>query len=224
MTQNATTEMLVAYVDGELDDPAARRVETLLADSPEARAAVRDLREGTALLNAAFNEVLRAPVPERLRLVVDEGFSRRLEAGVKPRLAAAGRPPLRRRIAFAIAASVALMVVTGAGSYLASRVIVDREIARLERAGQEDRRLLARVINEALEKRLSGVAVDWRNPDSGTHGTVTPVRTFRNVGGQWCREYTRDTVSGERRELRRAIACRGSDGIWHTRLESLTEG
>jgi surface antigen len=224
MTQDATINTLVAYVDGELDDAAARRVEVLLADSPELRAVVRDLREGTSLLRAAFNEVLRAPVPPTLGQAIEAGFARRIEAAVGPKPVAAGRPPWRRGFAYAIAASVALLIVAGVGATITSRMMVDREIARLERAGQEDRRLLAQVINEALEQRLSGVAVDWRNPGSGTHGTVTPVRTFRNVGGQWCREYSRLTISGDRRELRRAIACREPDGTWQTRLESLTEG
>lgn len=74
----------------------------------------------------------------------------------------------------------------------------------------------------ALETRVSGKPATWRNPDSGSYGTVEPVRTFRAANGQWCREYiqTADLAA----ELfqparRRAIACRDPDGQWRTRLE-----
>jgi surface antigen len=224
MRNDVTTETLVAYVDGELDGAAAHRVETVLAMSPEARQVVRDLREGTALLRAAYNEALRAPVPVALLQGIDAAFAQRAEVPALTPSSPPQRRPVRHAFGFAIAASLALLVFTGVGSYVTSRVMVDREIARLERARITDRRLLEQVVNRALEKQLSGVTVDWRNPESGTHGTVTPVRTFKSAGGQWCREYARITVTDQRRELRRAIACREPDGNWRTRLEALSEG
>ena len=39
-----------------------------------------------------------------------------------------------------------------------------------------------------------------RNPDTGHYGTVTPLRTFQDAGGQYCREFQQTiTVGGQTR-------------------------
>jgi surface antigen len=38
-------------------------------------------------------------------------------------------------------------------------------------------------VHRALEQEVSGTEVGWENPDSGSHGTVTPVRTYRSAAG-----------------------------------------
>jgi surface antigen len=84
--------------------------------------------------------------------------------------------------------------------------------------------MLAAAVALALESNVSGKLATWRNPDSGSNGTVEPVRTFRAASGQWCREYiqTADlTTESIQSERRRGIACRDSDGQWRTRVELL---
>jgi anti-sigma factor RsiW len=56
MLDHASDEMLSAYVDGELSGEESRSVERLLEHDAEARAKVRDLRQGTALIRDAFDE------------------------------------------------------------------------------------------------------------------------------------------------------------------------
>ncbi len=48
---------------------------------------------------------------------------------------------------------------------------------------------------------MSGQTVSWENPDSGRRGNITPVRTFKNRSGQWCREYAADEWLGDKQEL-----------------------
>jgi anti-sigma factor RsiW len=59
-------ELLVAYLDGELDDSRRAEVEASLKHDAAARDRMTQLSESAALLRAAFDEVLREEVPERL--------------------------------------------------------------------------------------------------------------------------------------------------------------
>jgi anti-sigma factor RsiW len=64
--QKPGDELLVAYLDGELDEPRRAQIEAWLEHDRAARDHVARLSESAALLRAAFDEVLREEVPERL--------------------------------------------------------------------------------------------------------------------------------------------------------------
>ena len=61
-------DMLVAYVDGELDAKGIAAVDAVLAADPTAREKVAALREGAALLRKAYEAPLHQPIPDRLSL------------------------------------------------------------------------------------------------------------------------------------------------------------
>jgi len=229
MTARIEDERLVAYVDGELDGPAARAVETEIAADPEMAEAVKALRADMALVRAAYQEPLRSEVPGRLVAAVDEAFDKR-QAG-HPSSAdvtewTPRRTPARywhRHPAFgAIAASIVAVVVGLAGANYFAERSVEREIARLEALRTADREMIEAAISVALESHVSGQPARWHNPDSGSNGSVEPLRTFKISTGQWCREYAHALdIRGwqERRETLRAIACREAGGTWKTRLQ-----
>jgi len=77
-----------------------------------------------------------------------------------------------------------------------------------------DRRLAQQSSQRALENAPSGNSVGWRNPDNGHYGSVTPTRTFRNEGGQYCREYSQTVVVGGEKQQAYGRACRKPDGQW----------
>ncbi len=64
--QKPSDEILVAYLDGELDAGARAEVETWLADDAAMRDRVAGLAESARLLRAAFDPVLHEPIPDRL--------------------------------------------------------------------------------------------------------------------------------------------------------------
>ncbi len=67
---------------------------------------------------------------------------------------------------------------------------------------------------EILETSRTGQPVEWTNPDTGGRYTMTPVRTYRNNGGEDCREYTVwGWIDGYEEKLH-GTACRTDDGIW----------
>ncbi len=70
-----------------------------------------------------------------------------------------------------------------------------------------------RTYQSALESSPVGKTAQWRNPDSGNYGSVTPTRTYQN-NGQYCREYTHTiTVAGKTQQAY-GTACRQPDGTW----------
>jgi surface antigen len=83
-----------------------------------------------------------------------------------------------------------------------------------DRMDAADRRDAEKAAQQALEKEPSGTAVAWHNPDSGHSGTVTPVRTFQNSSGQYCREYRQSVDIGGKEQQAYGTACRQPDGSW----------
>jgi surface antigen len=170
-----------------------------------------------ALVRAAYQEPLRAEVPEGLVAAVDAAFAKR-RAG----RGGAGRDWFRHPAFGAIAASIVAVVVGLAGAnYFAERG-VEREFARLEALRAADQEMIQATVSVALESHVSGRPVRWHNPDSGSRGSVEPLRTFKIATGQWCREYTHAIdFRGwqERQASLRAIACREPGGGWKTRLQ-----
>jgi anti-sigma factor RsiW len=59
-------DRLIAYLDGELDDAERAAIAVWLERDAELRERAAALGESAALLRAAYDEVLREPVPERL--------------------------------------------------------------------------------------------------------------------------------------------------------------
>jgi anti-sigma factor RsiW len=206
MTARIDEELLVAYVDGELDAEAARQVEAALVNDADARRCVRELRESASLLQGAFHGKPETPIPSRLLATID-------------RAVANGRRRSSWRVPTALAASVAILAVGLSSGYVLSEFRVREALERVEANRRDDRRAIEAAVAEALEKRLSGASIEVSNPGSGLRGAVTPTRTFRDAAGEWCREYEEVIRSGGEVEHRRGIACRTGNGEWKTRLQ-----
>lgn len=80
---------------------------------------------------------------------------------------------------------------------------------------EQDKLMAARSSAKALEYSPSGQAVEWRNPDNGHSGYITPTNTFKNPSdGRYCREYTHVVNIGGKKEQAYGKACRQADGAW----------
>lgn len=171
MTIDAATRM--AYVDGELDEIARRRVERAMADDPalaEAVARDRALREA---LQARFAPYADAPVPDR--------FAALLDAKVTP-IGAARRPkpafgPRRWMQGAAIAATLVLGVAIG------------RQTGSVGPVATHDGALVA-------QGRLASV-LDTQL--ASTQPSDAPIRiglTFRSTDGNICRTFDGRQLQG----------------------------
>jgi surface antigen len=69
-------------------------------------------------------------------------------------------------------------------------------------------------VSRTLETQPIGQTSAWRNPDTGHHYQVTPVRTYQAAEGRYCREFTTHVTIGNRVEDAYGTACRMPDGSW----------
>lgn len=76
-----------------------------------------------------------------------------------------------------------------------------------------DRERAERTAQNTLENSPIGKSGQWRNPDNGNSGTVTPTRTYQ-TNGIYCREYTHTIKVAGRSQQGFGTACRQPDGTW----------
>lgn len=80
--------------------------------------------------------------------------------------------------------------------------------------GRDDVERAQRSALAAFESAPSGETTIWRNPKNGHWGTLTPVRTYQDAGGRYCREF-RQTVTLDGQEHQgNGSACREPDSVW----------
>jgi surface antigen len=210
MTPNGVDSLdLMRLVDGELPPGEAARLARRCRDDPTAGAAIAALQAERALLRAAFPP--EAPGGED-RAAIDAALAGRgRRAGPWPRAA--------WRAALPLAASILTAVVIGSGAVVLAERRAEDAVARVLAEQARDRALTTAALQEALDRQVSGQSVAWSNPDSGSRGSITPLRTFRAADGRWCREFERRveaTALGA--ERRTGIACRDPSG-WRLQLE-----
>lgn len=99
--------------------------------------------------------------------------------------------------------ATAVGAVTGAlvGGYVGQQ---------LDRA---DKERAERTAQSTLESSPIGRAGQWRNPDTGNCGTITPTRTYQS-SGMYCREFTQAITIAGRTQQGFGTACRQPDGTW----------
>ncbi len=220
-----TSETLSALVDGELGPREQARVEQALTRDAAARQTVNQLRRGADLLRAAYGEPLSKPVPRQLQRLLDPATADD-RSPLEPAATAPVTPTRESRrhwFPVALAAAVAALALTALASYFLAEYHVDRRLAAQAALIRADYELSRSARSQALERHISGETVSWANPDSGSRGDVTPLRTFKTSKDQWCREYIQQAELISDTAFRRAVACREPDGSWRDHLEILNE-
>jgi len=57
----------------------------------------------------------------------------------------------------------------------------------------------------------------WENPSTGARGTVTPIASAYNEGGQTCHDFLASYVSGTSEAWLQGAACKQTRGAWEVR-------
>ena len=188
--------ILMALADGEFDAASAKQPRL----DPAEAAYVADLCAERALLRAAFPP--ETDGLERARATLAAGFAARRRR----------ERAWTRSHWLPLAASVLVAMVVGGGTLLVADWRAGRTAEREIQAFRADQRLQAAAFAEAMDRRASGQSVAWTNPDGGTSGHVTPLRTFRAADGRWCREYRQELIAPGGKERSVGIACREAEG------------
>src|SRR6201993_2791115 len=77
----------------------------------------------------------------------------------------------------------------------------------------DDKRRAYAAQMQALEAGKSGVAVAWKNPDSGRYGSVVPGPAYQSDGLP-SRPSTHTVYINGQPQVARGNACRNPDGTW----------
>lgn len=169
MTNNLSSEILMAYVDGALDPIQRRLVEEAAAD-PEVAAEIAEFQRSRALLAAAFDAPLRETPPGRLTAVVTRAIAQDGQ-----HLAAAGMPnhwSRRGVLAMALAAAAAFgFLLRSPGPAAGFPLGAEAERALLTQASGKGALLAGDV-------------------------TLTPRLSFANAAQEFCREFALSGPSG----------------------------
>lgn len=194
-------EILMAFSDGELDEPVAAVVEKAMAGDPAVASRVAEFLRSRRLVRSAFPEETAADVAPELRAAVQAQIDRVEPPGHR------GTPPgLRTRISMSfagrrpfwltLAASVAgLALVTAA--YIASPHYPPTSDAAGPVALLGDPQV-GRVLSESRSGQEQDLPL----------GRIRVVSTFRVTNGALCREFKFQASSG----TADAVACRS--GGW----------
>lgn len=186
-------EILMAYVDGELDPATRAAVEAAMASDPALARAVERQRALGARLRAAYDDVVQEPVPDRLAALLAAPVA-------APVVQLDARRPARR---FTLPAWAAMAASLVAG------VFVGMLVLRVPAApfAELDGALVARgALATALDRQLAAEAAS---------GAVRVGLSFRGRTGAYCR-----TFSLERDSALAGLACHEA-GEW--RLKVLSE-
>lgn len=174
-------EILMAYVDGELDAGMRAEIEAAAAAQPQLAEAIDRHRATREALLQAYAPVLDEPVPSRLLDALAPGASGRASVEVTP------LPVRTRRWSWpewgAMAATLVVGVLVGATLRTAPAPILERHVDGLFAAGE---------LSEALSTQLA--------QDSAPGAEFRPGLSFRTLTGEYCRTFAAGKSVG--------LACR----------------
>lgn len=196
-----TDELLVAYVDDELDASQREMVRSVLASNPALNRRAEEMRLARDLLSEAFPLRGDAAVPRP----IEDAANRLAEAFARPssQRSAPFRFPARRWLG--IAAGVVM------GGVLAATYVVWRAA---DSVNAEPAAALMRIepdtpLYRVLESTPSADVVNVPQQNAA----MRAVLTFRAKDGRFCREF--EILAGARGAT--GIACR-QQGEWHTEV------
>lgn len=195
-----TDELLVAFVDDELDVAQRTMVRAVLDSNPALCRRADEMRLARDLLREAFPLQPRACVPAAI-----DTASKRLAAACAGQPSVSRKPyVLRYRRAHAIAAGL-LLCVLAAASYFVMRPAADQRpmVTALTQIGPEN------PLHGVLESTASAELIKIQGEDAA----VRAVLTFRAKDGRFCREFE---ILGDAGSST-GIACRES-GHWRTEV------
>jgi surface antigen len=208
---------LIAYVDGELDAETVRMVEDKLCTDEHATNYVERLREIAALSRIAFNDTLHEAVPQTLRDTVLNAATVKGGDADNVVVFAPSRAHNDWGRALPMAAAVACLLLGLGGGYQYSQTSAEHALKLASMTLQQDQSSMELALNQALEVKMTGDAQTWTNPDTRRSATFTPVNTYQDQSGAFCREYRKDFNTKDQSETTFGLACRDDKGTWKTR-------
>ena len=189
-------EMLMAYVDDELDAQQRIKVENLINQSEEARHLVEKFSVTANFLKHSLDNIAKQDVPEQLI----ETLQSPTKAEVIPLKTTKHQNWLTKNWpSLAVAATLLLTIGTLVGTYVAKT--------------QEP--VMTTTGIEPLQHALEAVPSGQQFNPKGSNTKITLVATYKTKNGYVCREFKRENIHG----LSSGLACRNNAGYWVKQIE-----
>jgi surface antigen len=223
MMQNISDETLVAFVDDELDASARAVVEATLAENTDLQEKVRLMRVSATALDGAYRSASAEPIPGRILASIEATLTSEANIDGSAQQPTESHFTMRRILPFAMAASLAFLLIGGGVGFMAAKTAVDRSLAS---AGFSQAALHVKseeVRARALEYHVSGRQLDWQSPDKQMTIRITPVRTFISGDGRPCREFREEVAKNTVVTTQIGVACRTAELVWQTYVKVTTE-
>jgi len=201
-----TDEILMAYVDGELDEKETNDVCKAIKADPKVQKRIEIFTDSAAMLQGVYDAPLHEAVPKRILKTLKNPESGKPPRKLFDRITDFLRMPSWQP-AYALMASFVLLIGIGAG-YLASEIISPNKAFPPVALNSEK-------FSRGLETTASGQT--FNIADRALQ--VTPVSTFLDNSQRYCRQYEQVIIgqNGEK-SLSHGIACRDASGNWHTMI------
>lgn len=200
--------LLVAYADGELSAELRARVEAALAHDELARAKLQLLRQSATAVKGAYDDLLTAPMPERLSELFAASPSDERVVAFAPR---ARRAPPLQRLWLPLAASLLLLVVGFGGGAFWRGIAGDGQLELASGPMGE-----SPAFQMALAQLLAsggGEAVPYEDAAMNIGGQVLPMGLVP-TGFASCREFRDERRTAAGSFARGGLACPRVDGGW----------
>ncbi len=195
-------EIIMAYVDGELDEDQAAMVKKALETDAGLRQKAALFQDTGSMLQGLYDAPLNEPVPARLLNTVRTFQPTTLPARITAWFRnCMGAPVLRPALA---TASIILLFV---GVAMISRLT----IPDLTGNNGYPALLTSDEFNRILETTPSGEAVLVERPAT----EVIPITTFQDKSCRFCRQFEISAIKNSQ-ALSQGIACRNPDKKWAT--------
>lgn len=195
MTTKVTDEMLMAYVDGEVDAATRKDVLRTVEADPKLAARLREFEETRRLARLAYRDIIETPAPERLvGSILNAGRADDREEAASKVVAF----PRRRMMMAALPLAASIALVFGAGGYWWG-----------QSGGSGPADVLGpSAVAEALSETASGEATAVEI--AGAESYLDSLATYRVVGGI-CRTF--DLSGGSLETPLRGVGC-GRGEVW----------
>ncbi|MDH3335461.1 MAG: RT0821/Lpp0805 family surface protein [Rhodospirillaceae bacterium] len=210
---------LIAYVDGELDSETARYIEQRIERDDVAKQFVERHREIAALARIAFNDTMHEEVPEHLK----SSITRPADVHYIEPMTSTNVITIPKRstanwgYALPIAAAVAGLLIGVGGGYGFAGKKHEQNLRLAALNAEQDGIAMENALNQALEVNLNDAPMTWSSPASGQTASFTPVNTYQDKTGRFCREYRKDLAVNGKTSSTFGLACRNDKGKWETR-------
>lgn len=204
MTEKASSEDLMAYADGVLDEEQTVRIRKIANADPSIAAEIAIYKESRDRLAHAFDAPLNEPISERLAAIIDPKASDNIASFEVAKL---HRTQVQRTFWKPAAAAAVALLTCAIGYQLGSQRAINAPFEGFTYAGLATTgSKLENALNNAIGEQIAPL---------GASGVFVPILSFATKDGRICREF--ETGQGASTAI--GIACREKEG-W--RLELMT--